>query len=105
MVKSKVFIPDCGDIVWLTFNHQSGHEQNGRRPGVVISPSAYNEKTGSAIFCPITNQKKGYPFEVIIPSLTEIKGVILSDQIKILIGKQEMRNLYVSCQRNGSKKH
>lgn len=82
MVKSSTYIPDCGDIVWLTFNPQSGHEQTGRRPALVISPSVYNSKTGLAIFCPVTSQKKDYPFEVIIPDLPEIAGVILSDQIK-----------------------
>lgn len=84
MVKSKVYIPDTGDIVWLSFNVQAGHEQSGRRPALIISPKVYNEKTGLAIFCPITSQIKNYPFEVIIPENLEIKGVILSDQIKSL---------------------
>ena len=84
MVKSKSFIPDCGDIVWLSFNPQSGHEQSGRRPALVISPQAYNEKTDLAIFCPIISQEKGYPFEVMIPDNLEISGLILSDQIKSL---------------------
>ncbi len=84
MVKSKQYIPDCGDIVWLTFTPQSGHEQAGRRPAVVISPLVYNEKTDLAIFCPITNQVKGYPFEVSIPENSGIDGVILSDQVKSL---------------------
>ena len=84
MVKSKQYIPDCGDVVWLTFHPQSGHEQFGRRPALVISPLAYNNKTDLAIFCPITNQVKGYPFEVKLPDNFEIAGVILSDQIKNL---------------------
>ncbi|MEW6195385.1 MAG: endoribonuclease MazF [Bacteroidota bacterium] len=82
MVKLK--IPERGDIVWLSFNPQTGHEQSGRRPALVISPQEYNEKTDLAIFCPITNQVKGYPFEVKIPDDLEISGVILSDQIKNL---------------------
>lgn len=82
MVKIKV--PDKGDIVWLSFNPQSGHEQSGRRPALVISPQEYNGKTDLAIFCPITSQAKGYPFEVKIPDNLEISGVILSDQIKSL---------------------
>lgn len=82
MVKIKV--PDKGDIVWLSFNPQAGHEQSGRRPALVISPQEYNMKTDLAIFCPITNQEKGYPFEVKIPDNLEIRGVILSDQIKSL---------------------
>ena len=82
MVKLKV--PDRGDIVWLSFTPQSGHEQSGRRPALVVSPQEYNVKTNLAIFCPITNQVKGYPFEVKLPDNLEIKGVILSDQIKSL---------------------
>ena len=64
MVKSKTYVPDYGDVVWLSFNPQTGQEQSGRRPALVISPQAYNEKTDLAIFCPITSQVKGYPFEV-----------------------------------------
>lgn len=78
------YVPERGDVVWLNFNPQSGHEQAGRRPAVVLSPQAYNRKVGLAIFCPITNQQKGYPFEVAIPSGIEATGVILSDQIKSL---------------------
>ena len=84
MVKSKQYIPDCGDIVWLSFNPQSGHEQSGRRPALVISPLVYNGKTNLAIFCPITSQVKDYPFEVKLSEDLEISGVILSDQIKNL---------------------
>jgi len=84
VVKSKQYIPDCGDIVWLSFNPQSGHEQSGRRPALVISPQSYNVKTDLAIFCPISSQVKGYPFEVKLPGNLEIGGVILSDQIKNL---------------------
>jgi len=79
-----VYIPDRGDIVWLNFDPQAGHEQAGRRPAIVISPKEYNEKVGLCIFCPITSQIKGYPFEVKIPDGYEIKGVILSDQVKSL---------------------
>ncbi len=84
MVKSKKYIPDCGDIVWLTFNPQSGREQSGRRPALVNSPLIYNGKTNLAIFCPITSQVKDYPFEVKLPEDLEISGVILSDKIKSL---------------------
>ncbi len=83
-MKSKLYVPESGDIVWLNFNPQTGREQSGRRPALVISPQAYNEKTNLAIFCPITSQVKGYPFEVKIPDDLEISGVILSDQIKSL---------------------
>jgi mRNA interferase MazF len=78
------YIPDRGDIVWLTFNPQAGHEQAGRRPALVLSPAAYNGKVGLAIFCPITNQIKGYPFEVLIPDGLPISGAILADQVKCL---------------------
>ena len=78
------YIPNQGDIVWLTFNPQAGHEQAGRRPAAVLSPSAYNSKVGLGIFCPITNQIKGYPFEVLIPDGLPISGAILSDQVKCL---------------------
>ncbi|MCX6150096.1 MAG: endoribonuclease MazF [Ignavibacteriales bacterium] len=84
MVKAKKYVPECGDIVWLTFSPQSGHEQSGRRPALVISPLVYNSKTELALFCPITSQVKGYPFEVKLPDDLEIAGVILSDQIKNL---------------------
>jgi mRNA interferase MazF len=73
--------PDRGDLIWLHFDPQAGHKQTGRRPALTISPKAYNQKTGPGIFCPITSQEKGYPFEVKI-SAAQIKGVILSDQVK-----------------------
>ena len=79
-----VYTPERGDAVWLDFNPQTGHEQAGRRPALVLSPQAYNRKVGLAIFCPITNQTKGYPFEVIIPSGYKVTGSILSDQVKSL---------------------
>ena len=94
MVK-KQYVPARGDIVWLNFNPQSGHgtdtkprsgagsplAQSGKRPALVLSPKEYNEKTGLGLFCPITSKVKDYPFEVKIDN-SQIKGVILSDQIK-----------------------
>ena len=74
------YIPDRGDIVWLEFDPQKGHEQKGRRPGIVLSKKEYNQKSNLAIICPITSKIKGYPFEVRINSI--IQGVILSDQIR-----------------------
>ena len=79
-----VYIPESGDIIWITFNPQAGHEQAGRRPALVLSPASYNGKVGLAILCPITSQVKGYPFEVLIPEGLEISGAILSDQVKSL---------------------
>jgi len=84
MVDPKGYIPEQGDIVWLSFNPQAGHEQMGRRPALVLSPAAYNKKVGLAIFCPITSQVKGYPFEVLIPKGVKASGAILSDQVKSL---------------------
>jgi mRNA interferase MazF len=80
--KSGKYVPSKGDIVWLTFNPQSGHEQAGHRPAIVISPKEYNEKVGLALFCPITSKIKDYPFEVIVNVKGKINGAILSDQIK-----------------------
>ncbi len=77
-------MPDRGDIVWLQFNPQAGYEQAGRRPALVISPQAYNGRVGLALFCPLTTQVKGYPFEVALPSGGQATGAILSDQLKSL---------------------
>lgn len=81
MVK-KNYIPDRGDIIWLNFSPQAGHEQAGKRPAIVLSPKEYNKKVGLSLLCPITSKVKGYPFEVIIKG--KISGVILSDQIRSL---------------------
>lgn len=84
MVSAIAYVPDRGDVVWITLNPQAGHEQAGRRPAVVLSPVAYNGKVGLAILCPITNQIKGYPFEVRIPAGLVVTGVVLADQVKSL---------------------
>jgi len=84
VVRSRTYVPQCGDVVWLTLNPQAGHEQTGRRPALVLSPESYNGKIGLAIFCPVTNQIKGYPFEVLIPEGLPVTGAILSDQVKSL---------------------
>ncbi len=77
------YIPDRGDLVWLNFTPQTGHEQRGKRPALVVSPRAYNKKTGLALCCPITSNIKGYPFEVIVKG-KKVKGAILSDHLKNL---------------------
>lgn len=77
------FVPDAGDIVWLEFLPQAGHEQAGHCPALVLSPAAYNNKTGTMLCCPMTTQIKGYPFEVIIHA-AGISGAVLSDQVKNL---------------------
>ena len=84
MVKPRAYVPECGDVVWITLNPQAGREEAGRRPAVVVSPQSYNDKVGLAIFCPATGQIKGYPFEVLVPSGLPVAGAILSDQVKSL---------------------
>jgi mRNA interferase MazF len=76
------YVPDAGDIVWLNFAPQVGHEQAGHRPAVVLTPAAYNDKTSLMICCPMTTQIKNYPFEVIIPGTPT--HVVLADQVKSL---------------------
>jgi mRNA interferase MazF len=78
------YIPARGDLVWLQFTPQAGHEQAGHRPAVALSPLSYNQKTGLALFCPVTSQIKGYPFEVKLPDGLSIRGVVLCDQVKSL---------------------
>lgn len=78
------YVPDRGDAIWLEFTPQAGHEQAGRRPALVLSPRAYNEKVGLALVCPITSRSKGYPFEVAIPDGLNVAGVILADQVNSL---------------------
>lgn len=87
------YIPARGDAVWLVFDPQAGHEQAGRRPAIIISPKAYNAKTGLALACPITSQIKHYPFEVELPSGLPIGGVVLADQIKSLDWKARKAEL------------
>ncbi|MCL2522989.1 MAG: endoribonuclease MazF [Betaproteobacteria bacterium] len=75
------YVPEAGDIVWLHFNPQAGHEQAGRRPAAVLSPSSYNGRVGLMLCCPMTTQIKGYPFEVLLSNKT---SVVLADQVKSL---------------------
>jgi mRNA interferase MazF len=79
---SGAYTPDAGDLIWLTFDPQAGREQAGRRPALVLSPRIYNAKAGLALVCPITNQTKGYPFEVPVPANPGLTGVILADHVK-----------------------
>ena len=84
MKSGEEYVPDRGDLLWLSFSPQKGHEQAGRRPAVCLSPSIYNAKTGLGLFCPVTTKIKGYPFEVQLPENLPVKGVILADQIRNL---------------------
>jgi mRNA interferase MazF len=71
------YVPEAGDLVWLTFDPQAG-----RRPALILSPRPYNQKSGLALACPVTSQAKGYPFEVAIPEGQQIAGVILADHVR-----------------------
>lgn len=90
------YCPRQGDIVWLHFSPQAGHEQAGHRPALVLSPESYNRKVGLALFCPITTHAKGYPFEVAVPSGLDVSGVILADQVKSFDWRA--RSLRFGCQ-------
>ena len=84
MSRKGTYIPERGDAVWITLDLQAGHEQAGRRPAFVLSPSAYNGRIGLALVCPITSQVKGYPFEVLLPAGSPVSGVVGADQVKSL---------------------
>ena len=78
------YVPERGDVIWLEFDPQAGHEQAGRRPAVVLSPASYNSKSRLAIVCPVTRQRKGYPFETLLPAGLPISGVALADHSRSL---------------------
>jgi mRNA interferase MazF len=75
-------LPNAGDLVWVNFNPQAGHEQAGRRPALVLSPASYHEKTALAVVCPITSNTSPYPFKVLLPEGLPIGGAVLADQVK-----------------------
>ncbi len=79
---SPAYVPDGGDLVWFSFSPHAGREQAGRRPALVLSPHSYNVKTSLCLVCPITEQVKGYPFEVELPEGLPVRGVVLSDHVK-----------------------
>ena len=80
---TRPYVPDAGDVVWLEFDPQAGHEQAGHRPALVISPVSYNRKAGLMVCCPMTTRMKGHPFEV-QADVDGVTGAILSDQVKSL---------------------
>ncbi len=82
--KGTAYVPDRGDVVWLDLDPQAGREQAGRRTCLVLSPALYNGKSGLAVFCPITNQEKEYPFEVKLPPELRTTGVVLADHVESL---------------------
>lgn len=90
------YVPERGDVVWIDFDPQAGHEQAGRRPGLVLSPAFYNGPAQLALICPLTRQKKGYPYEVDVPVGLAVSGVVLADQARSLDWKA--RRLSFICQ-------
>ena len=90
------YCPKRGDVVWISFNPQAGHEQAGHRPALVLSPQPYNRKVGLAILCPLTTQVKGYPFEVKVPDGLKASGAILSDQVKSMDWRARKASLLCS---------
>jgi mRNA interferase MazF len=78
------YVPRRGDVIKLDFDPQAGHEQAGRRPALVLSPTEYNRRVGLIVVCPITNEEKGFPWEVKIPANDFVSGVVLADQLKNL---------------------
>ena len=82
MKKKAPPVPELGTIGWLVFDPQAGREQAGRRPAIVLSHTRYNEKTGLAVFCPITSRVKGYPFELAVPAGLSVGGVVLCDHLR-----------------------
>jgi mRNA interferase MazF len=89
--------PERGDLVWISLDPHTGQEQAGRRPALVLSPAAYNRKTGLALCCPITGRVKGYPFEVEIPAGLPVAGVVLADQVKCLDWKARRAEIAVTA--------
>ena len=87
------YVPDRGDVIWLNFDPQAGHEQGGHRPALVLSPKAYNGRTGLCLVAPITNQSKGYPFELTLPATGKTTGVVLCDQVRSIDWKARMAAL------------
>ena len=80
-MRTTIYVPERGDVVWLDFDPQAGHEQAGRRPALILSPLSYNRPVRLALACPITNRIKGYPYEVVLPPDLSVTGAVLSDQV------------------------
>ncbi len=78
----KQYVPEKGDFIAVTFDPQSGHEQRGRRPALVVSNTLFNQQTGLAIVCPITNTDRGYPFHVAVTNDPDVRGFVMVEQVK-----------------------
>ncbi|MGD1101707.1 MAG: endoribonuclease MazF [Terriglobia bacterium] len=90
---TRAYVPDAGDLIWLSFDPQRGREQSGHRPALVLSPATYNAKTSLALVCPVTSHIKGYPFEVPLPPGLVVTGVVLADHLKSLDWKERRAQL------------
>lgn len=97
MSSRRAYVPDRCDIVWLDFDPQAGREQAGRRPAFVLSPARYNRLTGLFLCCPMTNQIKGYPFEVVVPDGYPVGGAVLSDHVKSLSWQARRADYICNC--------
>src|SRR5213083_2441326 len=96
VIRKRNYVPERGDAVWITLDPQAGREQAGRRPALVLSPASYNGRVGLALLCPITNQAKGYPFEVGVPAGLPVSGVVLADHLKSLDWRVRMASYICS---------
>lgn len=98
--QAEIYVPEAGDFVFLDFQPQAGHEQAGRRPALVVSPKAFNERTGLALVCPVTNTVRGWPFEAPIPVEAAITGVVLADQVRSLDWRARNARFYSKAPRD-----
>ncbi len=78
----KIYVPKKGDFIAVTFDPQSGHEQKGRRPALVVSNTLFNEQTGLAMVCPLTTTDRGYPFHVAVTRNPDVRGFVMVEQVK-----------------------
>ncbi len=101
-MKAPAYVPDTGDLVWVDFDPQKGHEQSGRRPALVLSPIEYNRVVGLFIVCPVTTRIKGYPFEVPLPPGSKIAGAVLADHVKSLDWRRRRAEFADSVDRDGT---
>jgi len=94
------YVPETGDFVWLTFDPQAGPRAGWTTPALVLSPGIYNARSGLALVCPVTNQRKGYPFEVAVPGACGVSGVILADHMKSIHWKARLAEKLADCPRD-----
>lgn len=94
---SRARVPRRGDLLRLNFDPQSGHEQAGFRPAVVVSNSVYNENSSTIVVCPVTSRARGWPFEVSLPPSAKMEGVVLVDQVKVVDWRARKARVLCSC--------